>query len=232
MPFTLAMTPKNFIFDMFGRSPVRPLQVHIDKVLSCTRELPAFFDAVLKQDWETAELQQQRIVALEHEADNLKKDLRLSLPKGMMLAMSRRDLLEVLTMQDRVANTAKDIAGLILGRRMRFPDSVAEDLPKYVERCIDAVAQADRAVNELDELVETGFRGKEVEIVFGMLEQLDKIEHDTDKLQRQIRARLFVLESELPPVDVIFMYRIIDWIGDLADLAQRVGSRLMLMLAR
>jgi uncharacterized protein len=226
------MTPKNFIFDMFGRSPVKPLQVHIDKVLSCTRELPAFFDAVLNQDWESAELQQQRIVSLEHEADNLKKDLRLSLPKGMMLAMSRRDLLEVLTMQDRIANTAKDIAGLVLGRRMQFPPTVAAELGQYVERCIDAVAQADRAVNELDELVETGFRGREVEIVFGMLEQLDRIEHDTDKLQRQIRGQLFVLESTLPPVDVIFMYRIIDWIGDLADLAQRVGSRLILMLAR
>lgn len=226
------MTPKNFIFDMFGRSPVKPLQIHIDKVLSCARELPAFFDAVLKADWESAELQQQRIVSLEHEADKLKKDLRLSLPKGMMLAMSRRDVLEVLTMQDRIANTAKDIAGLVLGRRMYFPPSVSEDLPRYVERCLDAVAQADKAVNELDELVETGFRGREVEIVFSMLEQLDRIEHDTDTLQRLIRSRLFVLESSLPPVDVIFMYRIIDWIGDLADLAQRVGSRLMLMLAR
>ncbi len=226
------MNPKNFIFDMFGRSPVKPLQVHIDKVLSCTRELPAFFDAVLKQEWESAELQQQRIVSLEHEADNLKKDLRLSLPKGMMLAMSRRDLLEVLTMQDRIANTAKDIAGVVLGRRMQFPPTVAAELGQYVERSIDAVAQADRAVNELDELVETGFRGREVEIVFGMLEKLDRIEHDTDKLQRQIRGQLFVLESTLPPVDVIFMYRIIDWIGDLADLAQRVGSRLLLMLAR
>lgn len=226
------MPPKNFIFDMFGRSPVKPLQVHIDKVLSCTRELPAFFDAVLNGDWEGAELQQQRIVSLEHEADVLKKDLRLNLPKGMMLAMSRRDILEVLTVQDRIANTAKDIAGLVLGRHMKFPPAVASEIGEYVGRCIDAVAQADRAVNELDELVETGFRGREVEIVFGMLEQLDKIEYDTDSLQRHIRARLFVLESELPPVDVIFMYRIIDWIGDLADLAQRVGSRLMLMLAR
>lgn len=226
------MPPKNFIFDMFGRSPVKPLQLHIDKVLSCARELPAFFDAVLREDWEIAELQQQRIVSLEHEADNLKKDLRLHLPKGMMLAMSRRDILEVLTVQDRIANTAKDIAGLVLGRRMHFPPTVATELGTYIERCLEAVTQADRAVNELDELVETGFRGREVDIVFGMLQQLDSIEHDTDKLQRHIRARLFVLESTLPPVDVMFMYRIIDWIGDLADLAQRVGSRLLLMLAR
>lgn len=232
LPLTLAMSPKNFIFDMFGRSPVKPLQAHIGKVLSCAGELPAFMDAVLRQDWEAAELQQQRIVSLEHEADRLKRDLRLHLPKGMMLAMSRRDVLEVLTMQDRIANTSKDIAGLILGRRMQFPPTVAEAMGQYIERCIDAIAQADKVVNELDELVEAGFRGHEVEVVFGMLDQLDSIEHDTDNLQRKVRGKLFVLESSLPPVDVIFMYQVIDLIGDLADLAQRVGSRLLLMLAR
>ena len=40
------------------------------------------------------------------------------------------------------------------------------------------------------------------------------------------------LEVELPPVDVIFLYQIIDWVGDLADRAQRVGSRLQLLVAR
>ncbi|MFP5507036.1 MAG: DUF47 family protein, partial [Gammaproteobacteria bacterium] len=48
----------------------------------------------------------------------------------------------------------------------------------------------------------------------------------------RVRAELFKRETELPPVDVMFLYRVIDWIGDLADLSQRVGSRLELMLAR
>ena len=43
---------------------------------------------------------------------------------------------------------------------------------------------------------------------------------------------LFKKEKDLPAVDVMFMYRVLDLIGDLADLAQRVGSRLELMLAR
>ena len=50
--------------------------------------------------------------------------------------------------------------------------------------------------------------------------------------QIAIRAALLKKEQELPPVDVMFMYKIIEWIGDLADLAQRVGSRLELMLAK
>jgi uncharacterized protein len=226
------MFPKNFVYDLFGRSPVRPLQTHMDKVQVCVAELPAFFDAVCAGDWERAEVLQLRVAELEREADRLKKDLRLQLPKGMMLAMSRRDVLEVLTVQDHIANTAKDIAGVILGRRMRFPENMTQDLKDYLARCLDAVLQAGRIVHELDELVEAGFRGHEVDVVNSMLTELDRIEHDTDAIQRRVRESLFRQEAELPPVNVMFMYRVIDNIGDLADEAQRVGSRLQLMLAR
>jgi hypothetical protein len=80
--------------------------------------------------------------------------------------------------------------------------------------------------------VETGFGGREVSLVQEMIKQLDDIESDTDKMQVKVRAELFKKEKDLPPVDVMFMYRVIDWIGDLGDLSQRVGSRLELMLAR
>jgi hypothetical protein len=65
-----------------------------------------------------------------------------------------------------------------------------------------------------------------------MIEKLDEIESDNDRIQVQVRAEMFKLEKDLPPIDVIFMYKIIDWIGELADRAQRVGSRMELMLAR
>ena len=148
------------------------------------------------------------------------------------MPVSRRDLLEVLTMQDKVANKAKDIAGLITGRKMSFPDKMQEILLEFVQRCIDASKQAQQATNELDELVETGFSGKEVSLVQEMIKKLDEIESDTDKIQVKVRAVLFKKEKDLPPVDVMFMYQVIDWIGDLGDLSQRVGSRLELMLAR
>ena len=135
-------------------------------------------------------------------------------------------------MQDKIANKAKDIAGLIIGREMVFPESFGPLLKEFIQRSIDASAQAQKAINELDELVETGFRGKEVQLVESMIKTLDKIESDTDKIQVQVRTELFAIESSLNPVEVMFLYRIIDWIGDLGDLSQRVGSRLELMLAR
>lgn len=226
------MSRKSYIFSMFGTSPIRPMQQHMAEVQACANELIPFFEAALAGDWERAAEVQARIAKQEGAADDLKRELRLNLPSGLMMAMSRRDLLETLTMQDRIANKAKDIAGLMLGRKMTFPREVAPLLFDFVKRCIDASAQAQTAINELDELLETGFRGREVDLVESMITRLDEIEGDTDKMQVAVRSKLFALEKELPPVEVMFIYRVIEWIGDLADLAQRVGSRLEIMLAR
>ncbi len=140
------------------------------------------------------------------------------------MPVSRPDLLELLRIQDTVANKAKDIAGLITGRHMQLPTTLGDDFISYIERSIDACEQARKAIYELDELVETGFRGKEVKLVKEMIETLDKIETETDQQQVQIRAHVFAMEQDLPPVEVIFLYKIIEWIGDVADQAQRVGS--------
>lgn len=217
---------------MFGASPVRPMQQHMAIVHTCVAELVPFFEAVVDRDEQRIKGTQEKIVALENEADVLKKDLRLHLPKGMFLPVSRRDLLDVLTVQDSLANKAKDIAGLMLGRKMTLPENMGPRFIEFVKRSVDASAQAQKAINELDELIETGFRGNEVKLVNKLIKTLNSIENDTDVIQVEIRSMLFAIERDLPPVDVMFTYQIIQWIGDIADLAQRVGSRLQLMLAK
>jgi len=223
---------QSFIAGIFGHSPVRPLQQQMAKVMECVRELPPFVEAAQRGDWAVAAAQHARITDLEHQADALKKQIRLQLPSTLFMPVARADLLELLTMQDRIANKTKDISGLMLGRRMAPPPGLEADLLAFVGRCVDAAAQADRSVEELDELFETGFRGAEVEIVKKMLAELDAIESDTDRMQATLRGKLYAIEKQLQPIDAMFQYRVLEEIGDLGDLAQRVGSRLELLLAR
>ena len=223
---------QSFIAGIFGHSPVRPLQQHMAKVMECIRELPPFIEAAQAGDWNRAEAQHNRIADCEHEADALKKQIRLQLPSTLFMPVARADLLELLTMQDKIANKTKDISGLMLGRRMATPGGLGGDLVAFVSRCVDAAAQADKTVEELDELFETGFRGAEVEIVMTMLAELDAIESDTDRMQAVLRSKMFAIEKQLEPIDAVFQYRVLEEIGDLGDLAQRVGSRLQLLLAR
>ena len=226
------MPTSNILASVFGRSPIGPIQKHITSVHKCATQLEPFFQAVFVGDWDTAHKVQQKITKLEHEADVIKRSIRLSLPKSLFLPVPRTDLLEIVSVQDKVANRAKDIAGLVVGRKMSIPISMHNCFLNYVRRSIATSAQAQRAIHELDGLLETGFQGREVDLVEKMVEELDNIESKSDQDQVKIRRMLFQLEATLPPVEVMFLYKIIDWVGDLADRASRVGSHLQLLLAR
>ncbi|MCL1074367.1 TIGR00153 family protein [Shewanella dokdonensis] len=224
--------PVNSILGVFAKSPIKPLQEHIDKVFDCASLLVPFFEATFAKDWDSAVAIRKKISQEEKDADNLKREIRLTLPGGLFMPVERTDLLELLTQQDKIANKAKDISGRIIGRELLVPEVIQTPFLAYLQRCLDAVALAKEAINELDDLLEAGFRGREVDLVAKMISELDVLEEDTDELQIQVRRQLFAIELELSPIDVMFLYKIIEWVGDLADLAERVGSRLELMLAR
>jgi hypothetical protein len=221
----------NYISRIFGKSPVGPIQEHMNTCYLCSKELVKFFSQVVAEDWEAVEQSRARIVELENEADDLKKQIRSQLPKSLLMPVPREDLLELLLVQDKIANRARDVSGIVLGRRMQLPKAIQARFLEFVSRNVDAAKQARKSIRELDELYETGFRGAEAALVEQLVEGLDEIENDTDALQVSLRADLFAIEKELPPVDVMFLYRIIEQTGDIADMAERIGRRLELLLS-
>ena len=203
----------------------------MEKCYKAARQLDDFFVEVTKENWQRVEEMRDAIVVLEHEADDLKAQIRSQLPKSMFMPVAREDLLELVLVQDRIPNLAKDVSGLVVGRRMQIPDVMQQPFLDYVSRNIDAAKKARKTIRELDELYETGFRGAEVELVSGFIAELDEIENETDKLQAAIRTQLFEIESELPPVNVMFLYQVIELVGEIGDMAERIGRRLELLIS-
>ena len=221
----------NYISKILGASPVGPIQKHMDTCYQCAEELISFFEHVVSGDWDQVSASRSRIVELEHAADDLKKQLRAQLPKKLFMPVPRQDLLELLLVQDRVANSVRDVSGLVLGRRMVIPQPIQQDFIAFVGRNVDAAEKARKSIRELDELYETGFRGAEANLVESLVQELDEIEDETDVMQARIRAELFSIEKDLPPVDVIFLYRVIELTGEIGDMAERIGRRLEVLLS-
>lgn len=217
---------------LFGRSPVKPMQEHIKLAHECVTLLVEFFDAAVEEDYEAAGVVRHRITELEQTADDLKKDIRAHLPNSLFMPVSRSDLLELLSMQDRLANAAKDISGIMLGREMIIPKKIRKSMRKYLLTSIDTSERALGALSELDELFETGFGSREVKLVKGLILTIDKAESKTDELEIKVRKQLRGVESEYPPIDIMFLYKVIEIIGNMANHAQRVGSRMQILLAR
>ncbi|MBO6009303.1 MAG: TIGR00153 family protein [Ruminobacter sp.] len=221
----------NFL-NLFAKSPLKPLYEHINNIYECCSHLPPFFDGVFSNDWDKAAGEQQQICKFERAADVIKKDIRINLPNSLFMPVDRTYLLELVTQEDKIANIARDISGLMLGRQLTIPAEIKEDFLKYLNRSIEAVELTKKVINELEDLLESGFRGKELTLVQSMVKEIDLIEDDTDHMQINLRRQIYIREKDLNPIDAMFIYKILEKVGDLADQALRVGSRLELMITK
>ena len=223
---------KSTLAGLFGRSPFKPMQQHMDIVARCAAEIPAIVAATERGDREAILELKERIFALEGEADRAKNEIRSHLPKSLFMPVDRRDLLEILHAQDSIADMAQDVAGFLILKQARVPESFGDLLGRYAARVVAAVEKCREAINELDELLETGFRGRSVERVEEMITELGRIETETDDIGMDLTARLFDVEAELTPGTFFLWHEVIQKIGDIADFAEDVGDRLRLLMAR
>jgi predicted phosphate transport protein (TIGR00153 family) len=207
------------------------MQEHMDVVLECAREIPGLFEALAEGEQEKVHAIKDKIFEREEAADKIKNELRSHLPKSLFMPVDRRDLLEILTMQDSIADVAQDIAGLLVERPMEVPEPLREPLLALTHRCVEVCEQSGKIIGELDELLETGFRGREADQVENMVVELNRLEDKTDELGLELARKLFQHEDEIKPVSVMMWYQLIEWVGDLADYAEKVGDRLRLLIA-
>ena len=217
---------------LFGRSPIAKLQTHMEKAAECASELKGFFEVVFQGDWDKALLVNDKICRLEEEADIEKRELRIHLPRSLFLPVSRSDLLELIRVQDKIPNRIKDVAGIVTGRRMQIPESLQHKILTYVTTSVAAVYSTRSLLEEFDELLESGFSNREMDQMDTMISELGEQEHLSDEQQVEIRRNLFDLERDLHAVDIMFLYRVIDLIGEVADHAQTVGNRMLYVIAR
>ena len=220
------------IAGLFGKSPFRPMQEHMKAVVDCVEQTIPLFEALRDGDREQLLAAKEEIFKFEQQADDIKNEIRSRLPKGLFMPVDRRDLLDLLNAQDSIADTAQDVAGLLELRNMEIPDVLKGNLLPYVQRTLDAVTKCAEVINELDELVEMGFRGRAGERVEEMVDALNAIEGETDDMGMELARTLFAHEDDLKPLTVIFWYQQIQHIGDIADYAEDVGDRLRLLIAR
>ncbi|MDA1028416.1 MAG: TIGR00153 family protein [Bacteroidetes bacterium] len=217
---------------LFGPNPFSLLKQHMRLAKDCAEQLPALFGAILEGNSEEIARLQGEIDRLENEADQVHKTVRQHLPRTFMLPVDRRDLLDLLEMQDKIANVTQDIAGLLVERQMQIPSGISEPLMPFVRECVGVVRLTATIMEEMDELLETGFSGPEARKVSEMIDRLNDAEQESDNTGAAVSRALFAHEDQINPVSVIFWYRLLEWIGDTADYAEAVGNRLRLMIAQ
>ena len=204
---------------LFRSSPFKPVQEHMRTVFSCICFIPPLMDALYRQDRGQIDEFGHKIIQLETEADTIKQTFRLNMPNTLLLPVDREDLLSLISDQDRMADITEDIAKTLLFRNMEVPDSLKEILDELLEGTMEISAAAKDMIEQLDELVQVGFRGREQKKVSAMIAGVRRSEHNIDSILFRTKRTLFENEKGLDPVSVMFWYQLIDLllavVGDL-----------------
>ena len=218
--------------NLLRQSPFKPVQQHMRVVSRCVEKIPALFEAMIKKEQEQIDVLAAAIGELESEADSIKNEFRIHMPKRVLFAVARRDLLALIQQQDIIADTAEKIGQIVTQRVMEVPESIEEHLLNLVQRTTAICSQAAAMIEQLDELLAVGFGGKQSDLVSEMITNVKRDEHNIDVLISDLNRTLFSIEDQLKPVSVMFWYKLIDLIGEISNQAENMGDRLILFIAR
>lgn len=216
--------------NLFARSPFSPLQQHMEKVADCVGKLEELFDAYRKKDHKKIKKIAEEISELEHAADLTKNEIRNNLPKGLFLAVNRGDLLEILSLQDGLADRAEDIAVMMTMKKLEPLEGMEDLLKQFLDKNLEAVRSTQDVIREMDELLEASFGGKEAEKVRKMIESVAYLEHEADVLQRDLNKKLYHMDDTLPYSSFALWTNILQAVASLANISEKLANRVRMLL--
>ncbi len=218
------------IATIFGKPPFASFQHHMDKVSACVDLGREILEAFYEGQHEKFEGLLKQISKLEHEADLAKISIRSQLPKNIFLPVDRSSMLELLSLQDSIANTIENLAVVISLRPLRPVPSYIEKLRPFAAKNFEAFQGAKEIVLELSTLAQSSFGGAEAYKVKKLIDQVAYLEHEADLLQRDLLKVLFSYEEEISTRDFYIWIQLIKQVGSLADISDKLAHKILITL--
>lgn len=216
---------------LFGKSPIAPIQEHMQLAQETVQLLCEMLAACDDKDWARVAQIHAVIDSTATDARKLRREIRQDLPRGLLLAMPRPDLLELVNIQERIAMAVREIARPIALRNMHFPAQVHGPLDKLCSLLAATVGDALTAIRELDELITEGFGKRERKLIQKLLASLERKGQRCDAQQQRLVAQIAKAEDRLPALDTVIYYQIASALWGLSDACREVGEQLDLLLA-
>lgn len=215
---------------LFGKSPFAPLQSHMNKVASCMEKLTKIFEVLPSEDREKIDRLSQELSQLEHEADLTKNDIRNHLPKSLFMPIDRAHFLEILSLQDAIADRTESAAIILTFRPLAELDLFQHDLNELFEKTVHVFWNGKKIIEEIDELLESAFGGIEAEKVKQMIEEIAHKESLAQKNKHYLLKKLFSQGDHLSAAAFTHWLHLIEEIGRIAQCSEKLANRIRMVL--
>jgi len=221
------------VADTFRRkSPFGQLLEHMGKVKECTDILGKGLIKYFKGDYKGFSDLAEKVSLIEHEADDIKRNLRNHLPTSLFMPVDKGKFMWALREQDKILDHAENLVKMLDMRRTKIPKELQEGFISHVKLVMKTVDAMQDAVGNIKDLVETSFVKREREQTKKYIYKVHELEWKADQKKYEMTQGIYNLEKKLDPMDVYHLLKISDWVDDIADHAENVSDWLRAMIAR
>ncbi len=215
---------------LFAKSPFAPLQKHMQDVNECVKKVKEIFEALEENDSKSVSRISIEISKLEAIADTTKNELRNHLPGGLFMPVSKAALLEILSLQDDIADDCEDIGILLTLKDLTLKDIFKDDFKSFLNKNFETYELIKEIIDEFDNLLETSFTGREAEKVRSMVSNVALKEHETDLTQRKLLKNLFSNEDQFTHAEFQLWLLILREIRTLSNTSEKLAHRIRNLL--
>ncbi|WP_096892773.1 TIGR00153 family protein [Candidatus Scalindua japonica] len=215
---------------LFAKSPFAPLLKHMQEVNGCVTKTKEIFIALEKGDKKLVGKLAKEISKQEARADTTKNELRNHLPGGLFMPISKSALLEILSLQDDIADDCEDIGILLTLKELTLKDIFKDDFKNFLDKNIETFELVKIIIEDFDNLLETSFAGREAERVKSMVQEVALREHEADLSQRQLLKNIFSNEDQFTHGELQLWLLILKEIRTLSNTSEKLAHRIRNLL--
>jgi predicted phosphate transport protein (TIGR00153 family) len=216
---------------LFGRSPFGQIQQHMEQVTKCIDKMSEALDAVKTGNFEALDAVSVEVSQLEHQADQIKNDIRERLLKRFFMPIDRAEVLEIISLQDSLADTAEDVCKVLTLKQLPFPGDLREDFEKFVELNLQACKICAEIISHMDELIESGFGGVEAERIRGLAKDVAFAEHQADVVQLDLLKKIYGHDKDFSVAEFHLWMRFTRVLSRLSNTSENLAERVLKTLS-
>ncbi len=195
---------------------------HLGKVIESLGYFQDGFDAYLGgEESVTVESLALSTHRAESRADDIRREVEATLIGGALLAPSRRDILEVIEMVDRLANAGESVLNYLLLQNVRVPELLKPILRQIATKTAEIAVEVQTSLHLLFE---------NMSAVLPHTKAIENKESEVDHLEREAIRQVFTMETGL--AEKLQLRGLVEALVEISDRAEDLSDRIDIMVAQ
>jgi predicted phosphate transport protein (TIGR00153 family) len=205
------------------------LNEHVDMVRAVLQKALDTIERYLNDNLDGAKASARKVDDLESQADKVLRRIIVCLQGGAFLPIMRKDIFQLVSAVDEVANAAEKFCDFCLSQRPEIPEAFRGAFVDITRANVEMFPDLKEATETL-RLGQFGWVGDDVSPFKKLAEKIGIQESDIDDQEWKLTREIF--NSDLPLDNKMHIQALLTGITKISDLIEDVADRIQILITR